>query len=89
MNDEYMMDLYAIYDVTTGVCSVSKGTKYCVFTAEYRAYDMIDIYERNKEDESTITFVGIFHKLNFVTLAVWREKQIDSILEDKEEENGN
>ena len=76
---EDMMELFAIYSVEKGANRVTKGEKYYAFPDEYRLFDIIDIFTR---DGSTMTFVGIYHKLNFVTLAVWRDMQINSILED-------
>ena len=75
---EDMMELFAIYSVENGANSVTKGEKYYAFPNEYRLFDIIDIFTR---DGSTMTFVGIYHKLNFVTLAVWRDMQINSILD--------
>jgi len=77
MENEDMMELFAIYSIENGANSVTKGEKYYAFPYEYRLFDIIDIFTR---DGSTMTFVGIYHKLNFVTLAVWRDMQINSIL---------
>jgi hypothetical protein len=77
---ESMIELFAIYSLEVyNITKIVKGEKYYAFPNEYRLYDIIDIFTK---DGTTMTFVGIYHKLNFVTLAVWRDMQINSILEE-------
>ena len=61
--------------------SVTKGEFY--LCNESKRY--IDCYEVNvpdNDDDKDILYIGLFYKSNFLSQAEWRDKQINSILDE-------
>lgn len=69
---------------------IIKGETYYAYLKDYVDYDVIDIFSEPFDDDNYVYgyfaniafFYGRHHKSNFITIAEWREQQINSILDD-------
>jgi hypothetical protein len=82
------VELISLYDVVTpSATEIIKGKTYYAFKYEWLSCGIISIYSQTFDDEedyfaSVTYYLGIFDKKNFITLAEWREQQINKILEE-------
>ena len=82
------VELISLYDVVTPAATeIVKGKTYYTFKYEWLSCDIIAIYSQTFDEEEDFLapvayYLGIFNKKNFITLAEWRAKQIDSILDE-------
>jgi hypothetical protein len=60
--------------------SIKKGEFYsCKESTRYKNCYQVNIVSDDFED---MLYIGLFYKSNFLTLAEWREQQINSILDE-------
>ena len=85
------IEIIALFDYSASKpdYQIIKGKTYYAYVKDYVNYDIIDIYLAPFDDDDEYGhfagiafFCGKHHKSNFTTLAEWREKQINSILDD-------
>jgi hypothetical protein len=69
---------------------INRGETYYAYLKDYINCDVIDIFLEPFDDDNYVYgyfaniafFFGRHHKSNFITIAEWREQQINSILDE-------